>query len=69
MGNEPAAIVTLWADALSAGTAPDVLALREFYDAQPDADARLARIELLTVMPMTPTGKLDKITLRKQYVS
>ena len=69
MGGEPGAIVTLWADAVSDGSAPDAAQLRAFYDLQPDADARLARIELLDAMPMTPTGKLDKITLRKQYVN
>ena len=67
VGAEPAAIVTFWADATQAGETPDAVALRAFYDAQPDADPRLARIEVLDVMPMTPTGKLDKITLRKQF--
>ncbi len=66
---EPAAVVTFWSDATAVGTAPDLATLRHFYDAQPDADPRLSRIDVLEVMPMTPTGKLDKIALRKEYQS
>lgn len=60
---QPVAVVTLWFEAV----AVDAPTLRAFYDAQPDADARSAAIEIITDMPMTPTGKLDKITLRKRF--
>ena len=42
---------------------------RRRSSAQSDADLRLARIDVLDVMPMTPTGKLDKIALRSKYSS
>ena len=60
---QPVAVVMLWPEAVPV----DAPTLRVFYDAQLDADARLARIEMITDMPMTPTGKLDKITLRKRF--
>ncbi len=60
---QPVAVVTLWPEAVSV----DAATLRAFYDAQADADARLAAIEMITDMLMTPTGKLDKITLRKRF--
>ncbi len=63
VGGQPAAVVTLWPGADSI----DARSLRTFYDAQPDADARLARIEMIADMPRTPTGKLDKISLRKRF--
>lgn len=59
----PAAVVTCWPES----AVGDAAELRSFYDVQPDADPRLASIELLTDMPMTPTGKIDKITLRKRF--
>jgi long-chain acyl-CoA synthetase len=60
---QPAAVVSLWPHQ-NVISADQLLA---FFATQPDFDARLRRIELIETMPMTPTGKLDKMTLRSAF--
>lgn len=61
----PVAVVTLM-DPGSGTTADELLTAYRAVEAN---DQRLTRIELVDPMPMTPTGKLDKITLRTRFPS
>ena len=58
---QPAAIVELF----EIGSADSATLLAAYLAA--GGDARLARIEVVDSIPQTPTGKLDKITLRTQF--
>lgn len=49
---------------LSDPTGPSAELVLAWYRSQPNADQRLATVQAIDVMPMTPTGKLDKVTLR-----
>ena len=41
--------------------------LETWYRERSDNDPRLAQIVVLSEMPMTATGKIDKVTLRQLY--
>ena len=57
----PIAVVELFDGAVG-----DVAELESAYLAA-GGDVRLGRVEVIAVMPMTPTGKLDKVALRLQF--
>jgi long-chain acyl-CoA synthetase len=59
----PRAVVALWPGAKPI-TAPQLLAA---YRGQPQADQRLNSIVVIEVMPMTSTGKLDRVALRRDH--
>lgn len=60
---EPIAIVELFETSTAS-----VDALRAAY-LETGGDDRLGRIELVDALPMTPTGKIDKIALRARFTS
>ena len=61
----PRAVVALWPDQISAPSADLLVAL---YRARDDkADQRLHDVVVIDTMPMTSTGKLDRVALRSAY--
>ena len=59
----PRAIVALWPDA----DRTPAEALLAAYRDRPDADQRLISVVVIDEMPMTSTGKLDRVRLRREY--
>jgi acyl-CoA synthetase (AMP-forming)/AMP-acid ligase II len=60
-GQVPVAVVTL-----AEGGRADVGALLQAYAGR-GGDPRLERVEVVDAMPMTATGKLDKVSLRARF--
>lgn len=59
----PRAVVALWPDAAVISES----ALLDAYRAQPTADQRLHDLVIIDEMPMTSTGKLDRVALRTRF--
>ena len=59
----PIAVVELFDGAVG-----DAAELERAYFAA-GGDVRLGRVEVVAIMPMTPTGKLDKVALRLQFTA
>jgi long-chain acyl-CoA synthetase len=59
----PRAVVALWPEA----TPIDEPQLLSAYRAHPEADQRLHDLLIISEMPMTSTGKLDRVALRDRF--